>query len=72
MALNPQHFERGGGAALRCPICGNEDFVEGKAQLNTRLLTFLKFDWANPSAYHYTCTRCDHLLWFARRLSGEP
>ena len=71
MAHDAQRFGLDHGAPLKCPVCSNEDFVEGKAQLNTRVMSFLNFDWANPSAYYYTCTRCGHLLWFARKLPGE-
>jgi len=53
-------------------MCSGKEFVAGKAQLNTAVMSFLNFDWANPSAFHYTCTQCGHLIWFAgKRLEDD-
>ena len=52
------------GRPLTCPICGNNNFDESQAMLNTAGMTFLKLDWLNTSATTYTCTHCKHILWF--------
>jgi predicted nucleic-acid-binding Zn-ribbon protein len=52
------------GKAVRCPHCGGERFIEGRAQLNTAGLTFLDLDWANRSAATLACVDCGRLEWF--------
>ena len=52
------------GYPVRCPHCGGERFVEGRAQLNTAGLTFLNLDWANRSAATLACVACGRLEWF--------
>lgn len=58
MSRHAAHFDVKPGAPLECPICSGAEFVEGKAQLNTSVMTFLNFDWANRSAYYYSCVGC--------------
>ncbi len=50
------------GHKLQCPICGNNRFSKRKTLLNTRLLTFLKLDWANQGAINYICNLCGHII----------
>lgn len=57
------HYEVAG-RPVRCPHCGGEEFLEGRAQLNTAGLTFLNLDWANRSAATLACTGCGRLEWF--------
>jgi predicted nucleic-acid-binding Zn-ribbon protein len=52
------------GKAVRCAHCAHEQFVEGRAQLNTAGMTFLNLDWANRQAATLTCTRCGRIEWF--------
>ena len=52
------------GKVVSCGHCSRDEFVEGRAQLNTAGLTFLNVDWANRSAAVLTCTACGHLEWF--------
>ncbi len=52
------------GKPVRCPHCGGERFVEGRAQLNSAGLTFLNLDWANRSAATLACVECGRLEWF--------
>jgi len=51
---------------LECPVCGNDAFDERLAQLNTRFATFLGFDWVDPEAVCYICSRCHYVLWFLK------
>jgi predicted nucleic-acid-binding Zn-ribbon protein len=59
----PDRFEVAG-RPVRCPHCGGEHFLEGRAQLNTAGLTFLNLDWANRSAATLACVGCGRLEWF--------
>jgi len=52
------------GNTIVCPHCGNAEFTQGSAQLNTRGMTFLNIDWANKSATTLACTKCGLLQWF--------
>lgn len=52
------------GKALRCEICGGQEFWQRAAQLNTSLATFFGFDWANPSATCVICAHCGYIHWF--------
>lgn len=52
------------GKPLICLICNNNTFHQGKAQMNTALATFFKFDWANRSASYYSCAKYGHMSWF--------
>lgn len=47
-----------------CTHCKHDQFVEGRAQLNTAGMTFLNLDWANRSAATLTCTNCGKIEWF--------
>jgi uncharacterized protein len=49
---------------VTCPHCGHDRFIEGRAQLNTAGMTFLKLDWANRSAATLACTTCGRIEWF--------
>ncbi|PTA49685.1 hypothetical protein C9I43_03635 [Shewanella morhuae] len=52
------------GRPFRCLVCHHDLFWLGRAQLNTALATFFKFDWANRSAAHVSCAKCGHISWF--------
>ena len=52
------------GVDIVCPICHNDLFLEGHAQLNTQMATFFGFDWANRQVQTLTCSRCSNVLWF--------
>jgi hypothetical protein len=54
--------------AVQCQHCGENRFIEGRAQLNTAGMTFFKLDWANPSAATLTCVHCGRIEWFL----GDP
>ncbi len=56
-------FQRAG-YWLKCPICDHDTFWHREAQLNTRVMTFLDFDWMNPKGDCYICEHCRHILWF--------
>ena len=49
---------------VTCPHCGNQEFSEGSAQLNTAGMTFIGFDWANKSAHTLLCSKCGRIEWF--------
>jgi len=52
------------GKPVTCRHCSHNEFIEGRAQLNTAGLTFFKLDWANASAATLTCTNCGLIDWF--------
>jgi hypothetical protein len=52
------------GIWLKCPVCGGDTFWHREAQLNTRVMTLLDLDWANPRGDCYICTNCRHIQWF--------
>jgi predicted nucleic-acid-binding Zn-ribbon protein len=52
------------GLVVRCPHCGGEEFIEGRAQLNTSGMTLLGLDWANRSAATLACVGCGRVEWF--------
>jgi len=54
------------GYKLNCPVCGNKNFLTRTSLLNTRGLTFLKWDWANRSADNYICDKCGYIMWFVQ------
>ncbi len=48
-----------------CDQCGNDLFSEKPVLLNTRLLTFFRFDWLDKGATVLICSNCSKILWFA-------
>lgn len=52
------------GRPVTCSHCGEHEFEQGDAQLNTAGLTFLGLDWANRSACIFICKNCGHIEWF--------
>ena len=52
------------GIAVRCPHCGGDEFIEGRALLNTAGMTMIGLDWANRSAATLVCTGCGRIEWF--------
>lgn len=52
------------GVELKCLVCGQNEFVETKAQLNTRGASFFNLDWLNKSARCYVCDACGYIHWF--------
>ena len=59
------------GKSVSCSHCAHGHFVEGRAQLNTAGMTFLRLDWANRSAATLACTRCGHIEWFVEAPDGS-
>ncbi len=49
---------------LECTVCSHDEFKSRKAQLNTKVASFLKLDWVNKSAHCHICTNCGHIEWF--------
>ena len=49
---------------ISCPHCGNNQFVQRRALLNTPGMTFFDLDWANKTATILVCSRCTHIHWF--------
>lgn len=49
-----------------CIHCKYNKFEQGKAQLNTRGLTFFDLDWLNESATTLICKQCGYIHWFGR------
>jgi len=54
------------GRTVRCPHCEHTRFAFGHAQLNTRIRTAFKVDWADPSAAFLMCAECGRIEWFAQ------
>ena len=52
------------GKILTCQHCGNQNFEESKAQLNTSAMTFFDLDWLNRSSKIYICSDCGRIEWF--------
>ena len=55
------------GKRIRCDHCGNMEFKEGSAQLNTAGMTFLGLDWANRTATTLMCAACGRIQWYGQR-----
>ena len=51
---------------ITCLHCKHDLFVEGKALLNTRGLTFFGLDWLNESATTLLCSQCGFIHWFMK------
>ncbi len=49
---------------MRCQHCGNDEFVEGSAQLDTAGMTLLGLDWANRLVLTLICSLCRRVEWF--------
>ena len=64
-AMGPARFVAAGKPII-CTHCGAELFDEKPALLNTRLLTFFKFDWLDPGATVLVCKTCASIRWFAK------
>ena len=65
-AMGPQAYSLAGKPVI-CPHCGHNRFAEGRAQLNTAMLTFFKLDWANRSATTLVCAECGRVEWFLQQ-----
>ncbi len=52
------------GRGLKCLVCGHGAFFKREAQLNTKVATFFKMDWANASGTCYVCEQCGYIHWF--------
>ena len=62
-SFGPKRYELEGKKII-CPHCGHDEFVEGRAQLNTAGMSFLNLDWANRSATTLACAECGRMEWF--------
>jgi len=52
------------GRALKCLVCGHDEFWKKAAQLNTAGASFLNLEWTSPSGICYLCARCGYIHWF--------
>jgi predicted nucleic-acid-binding Zn-ribbon protein len=52
------------GQALKCMLCGHDEFHRREAQLNTAAASFFNVDWANASAICFVCDKCGRIEWF--------
>lgn len=52
------------GKLIKFPICGHDQFWKRRTLLNTSILTFFGFDWANRESQNFVCGECGHILWF--------
>ncbi len=52
------------GRQLECRVCGHTEFWHRRAQLNTAVMSFFDFDWANATADCQVCARCGYVHWF--------
>lgn len=55
---------------LKCPHCGEQKFIPGRALLNSRGRTFFNLDWTDPTATILVCAECGRIEWFAK--APEP
>jgi hypothetical protein len=55
------------GKKILCAHCGGNVFAGKTALLNTKIMTFLDFDWADPSATTLACINCGYVQWFAKK-----
>lgn len=60
------------GRPVRCPHCGNQEFVPGQAMLNSRMRTVFNVDWLDPSATVLVCSECGRIEWFAQEPDRQP
>lgn len=54
------------GRRVRCPHCGHEKFITGRALLNSAGRTLFNLDWTDPSATTLVCAECGRIEWFAQ------
>ena len=59
----PKSYEVAGNA-LKCQVCGHDEFERREGQLNTSGMSFLNLDWLNPTALCFVCDRCGYIHWF--------
>ena len=64
-AFGPGRFKVEG-RTVQCPHCGNGEFAEGSALLNTVGMSFLGLDWTNRSAHTLMCSKCGRIEWFGQ------
>lgn len=66
MSVDGRRYQSRVGRPITCLHCGHDRFVEKRALLNTRGLSFFDLDWLNRSATTLTCTACGYVHWFVR------
>jgi predicted nucleic-acid-binding Zn-ribbon protein len=54
------------GKPLTCIVCGNYEYHERKALLNTRSGELFNLAWAEKKATNYICAHCGYIFWFLR------
>jgi predicted nucleic-acid-binding Zn-ribbon protein len=54
------------GRPVRCPHCGNQEFFDRQAMLNSRIRTVFNIDWFDPTATILVCSECGRIEWFAQ------
>lgn len=52
------------GLPIKCNHCQNETFLQSRALLNSRGMTFFNLDWLDQGAVTLTCTKCGYIHWF--------
>lgn len=55
-----------GNVAIRCPLCGHDEFDTSPMLMSTSGATFIGMDWANRSATALICQRCSRIELFAK------
>ena len=60
------HSYQVGGKTITCQHCGNKQFDQGNALLNTPGMTFFGLDWANRTATILACKHCGRIDWYAK------
>ena len=64
LAATPMRF-RVGDIAIKCPVCGHDEFDKKSMLMNTTGMTFMGLDWLNDSACALVCKRCGRIELFA-------
>lgn len=54
------------GRPIKCPHCGETNFLPGNALLNTRMRSAFNVDWADPQATILICVECGRIEWYAQ------
>jgi predicted nucleic-acid-binding Zn-ribbon protein len=55
------------GMKMTCPVCAGKVFSTKRFMLNTRLMTFLNWDWTDKTAINKICENCGYVFWFVKK-----
>lgn len=61
-----QKYESAAGIQIICGHCNHDHFLQGKALLNSRGLTFFDLEWLNEAAITLMCDKCGYIQWFGK------